>query len=141
MMGGKLRGDADISLVRDKPSHTVAMRLENVDFQSLTKLYFDYDNARGRVNAAYNFTGKGDDSRTMQGRGNIAVTDGDVFAIPFLGPLSGILNSIVSGLAGTCGRMLKSWSSTTSADLGSTTLIVTGSTCGLSGARVIHCTR
>src|SRR5204863_3685659 len=98
VLGGTLKGHADISLVRDQPGQTVGMRLENVDFQNLTKLYFDYDNAKGRLNASYYFTGKGDDARTMQGRGNIAVTDGDVFAIPFLGPLSGILNSIVNGM-------------------------------------------
>jgi len=104
LLGGTLKGHADISLVRDKPGQTVGMRLENVDFQTLTKLFFDYDNAKGRLNASYYFTGKGDDTRTMQGRGNIAVTDGDVFAIPFLGPLSGILNSIVSGMGSDVAR-------------------------------------
>jgi hypothetical protein len=34
----------------------------------------------------------------MRGRGQLAVTDGQVFAIPFLGPLSGILNGIVPGM-------------------------------------------
>ena len=33
----------------------------------------------------------------MQGRGKLEVTNGDVFAIPVFGPLSGILNSILPG--------------------------------------------
>ncbi len=98
LFGGKLRGNADISLVREKPGHTVEMQLENVDFASVTKLYFDYETSKGRFDAVYNFTGAGDDPRAMRGRAEIAVRDGNVFAIPFLGPFSGILNSIVPGM-------------------------------------------
>ena len=36
-------------------------------------------------------------ARTMRGRGKVEVTNGDVFAIPIFGPLSGILNRIVPG--------------------------------------------
>jgi hypothetical protein len=50
------------------------------------------------LNGRYDFTGNGDDARAMEGRGEITVSDGNVFAIPFLGPLSGILNGIVPGL-------------------------------------------
>ncbi len=44
------------------------------------------------------FTAAGDDGRSMDGRGEWTVTDGNVFALPFLGPLSGILDGIVPGL-------------------------------------------
>lgn len=98
LFGGRIRGNADISLVKAKPGHSVSMQLENVDFASLTKLYFNYDNSHGRLNGRYNFTGRGDNARTMEGRGELSVTDGNVFGIPFLGPLSGVLNSIVPGM-------------------------------------------
>lgn len=104
LFGGRLHGDAEISLVRETPGHTVGIRLDNVDFQSLTKLYFGYDNAKGRLNGSYRFTGKVADSRAMQGTGNLAVTEGDIFAIPFLGPLSGVLNSIVTGMGSDVAR-------------------------------------
>jgi len=98
LFGGRVRGDAEISLRRDKPGHTVRMQAENVDFASLTKLYFDYDDSQGRLNGRYQFTGRGSDARTMRGSGELTVTEGNVFAIPFLGPLSGILNTIVPGM-------------------------------------------
>jgi hypothetical protein len=98
IFGGRLRGGADISLNKAKPGHNVNMQLENVDFASLTKLYFNYDTAQGRLNGRYDFSGRGDDARTMEGRGELTVTEGNVFAIPFLGPLSGVLNSIVPGM-------------------------------------------
>ena len=64
----------------------------------ITKLYFDYDDSRGRLNGRYGFTGRGNDPRTMEGRGQLTVDNGNVFAIPFLGPLSGILDGITPGM-------------------------------------------
>lgn len=96
--GGRLSGDADISIVREKPGHSVALKLENVDFPTVTKLYFNYDSSKGKMDATYRFSGRGDDARSMRGRGEIVLHDGNVFAIPFLGPVSGILNSIVPGM-------------------------------------------
>ena len=98
LFGGRIRGGAEISLVKEKPSHRASVQLENVDFASLTKLYFNYDSSKGVLNGRYDFTGRGGDARTMTGRGELAVSDGNVFAIPFLGPLSGILNTIVPGM-------------------------------------------
>ena len=98
LFGGAVRGDAEISLAKNRPSHSAHLALENVDFASLTKLFFNYDNSRGHLNLTYDFTGRGEDARTMEGRGDVAVTDGNIFAIPFLGPLSGVLNGIVPGM-------------------------------------------
>jgi hypothetical protein len=98
LFGGNVNGAAEISLDRTKPSHSASLQLQDVDFASLTKLYFNYENSRGRLSGRYDFTGRGDDARSMEGRGELAVREGNVFAIPFLGPLSGILNSIVPGM-------------------------------------------
>ncbi len=98
LYAGRLRGNADISLKRDSPGYAAKISAENVDFESLTKLYFNYQNSRGLLSGAFDFRGRGDDARTLQGRGQVAVVNGNVFAIPVLGPLSGILNSIVPGM-------------------------------------------
>src|SRR6185436_18608665 len=104
IFGGSLKGAADISIVPTRPGHTASLTLENFDFASLTKLYFDYDNSQGRLNGRYEFTGRGDDARTMEGRGELTVANGNVFAIPFLGPLSGVLDGIVPGMGHTVAR-------------------------------------
>lgn len=99
LLDGTITGGADISLNRTRPGFNASVTLGNVDFSSLTKLYFDYDNSHGRLNGRYDFTGiGGDDGRSMEGHGELAVTEGNVFAIPFLGPFSGILDGIVPGL-------------------------------------------
>ena len=104
LFGGRIRGGADISLRKEKPGHSANLQVENMDFASLTKLYFNYGDSQGRLNGRYEFSGRGDDARTMEGRGELAVTEGNVFAIPFLGPLSGILNTIVPGMGSTVAR-------------------------------------
>ena len=98
LFGGTVKGDADVPLIKSKAEHVATMRFSDVDFTSLTKLYFGYDESQGKLNGTYSFTGRGDDGRTMRGEGDLTVTDGKVFAIPFLGPFSDILNKIVPGV-------------------------------------------
>jgi hypothetical protein len=98
LYGGAVHGDADISTLKAKPGHWADLKFNDVDFSSLTKLYFDYHESQGKLNATYRFTGAGDNGRLMRGDGEMSVTDGNVFAIPFLGPLSDILNKIVPGM-------------------------------------------
>ena len=98
IFSGRLQGSADISLKRGEPGHSAKVQVENIDFPALTKLYFNYDTSQGVLSGYYDFTGRGDDARTMNGQGNLSVVKGDVFAIPVLGPISGILNGIVPGM-------------------------------------------
>jgi hypothetical protein len=98
LYGGKVRGNADISLDRNAPGYTANIELENVNFASVTKLYFNYSDSEGSLDGAYSFTGRGDDPRTMKGAGKVSVNEGNVFAIPWIGPLSVVLNTIVPGL-------------------------------------------
>ncbi len=71
--------------------------VSDIDFPRLTDLYYQYKTAHGQLHGSYEFTGPGAEPRKMQGNGKIEVTNGDVFAIPVFGPLSGILNSILPG--------------------------------------------
>jgi hypothetical protein len=71
--------------------------VRGIDFPRLTDLYYNYKTAQGQMSGTYDFTGIGSDPRTMRGHGKVEVTNGDVFAIPIFGPLSGILNHIVPG--------------------------------------------
>ena len=71
--------------------------MSDINFPRLTDLYFNYKTAQGLLRGTYEFTGLGSDWRTMRGNGKVEVSNGDVFAIPIFGPLSGILNKIVPG--------------------------------------------
>jgi hypothetical protein len=97
LFSGTVRGTADISLAKNDPRYHAKVAVAGVNFPQLTDLYYGYKTAQGAFGGNYEFSGVGGDPRPMQGRGKIEVTDGNVFAIPVFGPLSGILNTILPG--------------------------------------------
>jgi hypothetical protein len=97
LFDGLTRGKADISLAKQDPRYTAAIAVEGVDFPRLTDLYFKYETARGELSGTYDWQGLGDDARNMRGAGKIKVSNGDVFAIPVFGPLSGLVSAILPG--------------------------------------------
>lgn len=97
LLSGTVRGNADISLARNDLRYRANVSVSAIDFPRLTDLYYNYQTAHGQLSGTYDFTGLGSDGRTMRGRGKVEVTNGNVFAIPIFGPLSGILNHIVPG--------------------------------------------
>jgi hypothetical protein len=99
LYGGKAQANADISLILAQGDYTADIRLQDVDFPSVTKLYFDYDTSKGKLDGFYKFAGRGDSFKTIDGSGVLRVTEGDVLAIPVLGPFSGIFSEILPGIA------------------------------------------
>jgi AsmA-like C-terminal region len=97
LLAGTLRGNADISLARNDPRYRANLSVGEINFPRLTDLYFNYKTPQGLLRGTYEFNGQGNDWRTMRGSGKVEVSNGDVFAIPIFGPLSGILNHIVPG--------------------------------------------
>ena len=107
IFSGTLRGNADISLAKNNPRYHATLTVTKADFPHLTNLYFNYYHyrtARGQLSGAYDFDGFGTDARKMHGTGKVGVTNGDVFAIPVLGPISEILNHIVPGVGYSIAR-------------------------------------
>jgi hypothetical protein len=107
IFSGTLRGSTDISLAKNNPRYRATVALTDVDFPHLTGLYFSYYHyrtVRGQLSGRYDFEGFGTDTRRMVGSGKVAVTNGDVFAIPVFGPISEILNHILPGAGYTIAR-------------------------------------
>jgi hypothetical protein len=97
LLDGTLRGTADISLAKNDRRYRASVSVNDINFPQLTDLYFKYKTAQGLLRSTYEFNGIGNDWHTMRGKGKVEVSNGDVFAIPIFGPLSGILNHIVPG--------------------------------------------
>jgi hypothetical protein len=108
LFNGDVRGAADISLARNDKRYRANLTLEGVNFPRLADLYFKYETPRGRLSGAYEWTGSGSEARLMQGTGTMKVTDGDIFAIPIFGPLSGLLSAIIPGAGYSLARQAKS---------------------------------
>ena len=97
LFSGFVRGAADISLAKNDAHYRANLRSEGIDFELLTDRYFNYRTTHGRMDGSYDFSGLGDDPRTMHGTGKVTVTNGDVFAIPIFGPLSQLIAHLVPG--------------------------------------------
>ena len=100
IFNGQAHGSLDLALGGKGGAHeySAAMDFKDLDFARLTKLYFDYDSSKGQLFGNYNFTGRGTDERSLHGAGSLNVEHGNVFSIPFMGPLSPILNTLLPGL-------------------------------------------
>jgi hypothetical protein len=97
LFGGSVQIAADISTGQPGVPQQMDVELNSVDFETLTRLYFDYKGSKGVVSGRYKFSFVPASPKLMQGKGNLLVENGDVFAIPVLGPLSAVLGSIVPG--------------------------------------------
>ncbi len=97
-LGGDLKGTIFVSLLATDRMFGGDLDLQNVDFAAFTRLYFNYDDSKGRMRARYRFTSQLNDQRAMQGDGTLLITEGNVFAIPVFGPLSALLNEMIPGI-------------------------------------------
>ena len=98
MFGGRLNGNAEISLNPENPVHKASLKITDMDFAKLSRLYTGYDDSKGLLNTHFLWRGEGDEGRRVDGSGELSITDGNVFAIPFLGPLSSLMSQVIPGL-------------------------------------------
>jgi len=108
LYGGNVKLDATIATGQPGARQKMTVDLDRVNFETLTRLYFDYQDSKGLVSGRYDFNFVPGQPEQMRGEGNLLVEDGNVFAIPVLGPLSFLLDSVVPGAGyqtsrrGTC---------------------------------------
>jgi len=97
LYGGLVKLTGDITTGEPGARQQMDVTLDAVDFEKLTRLYFDYKDSQGVVSGNYTFSFVGGKPREMRGNGKLLVENGNVFAIPVLGPLSAILDTIIPG--------------------------------------------
>ncbi len=97
LYGGSVKIAADIVTGKPGAEQKMDVELSGVNFETLTRLYFDYKDSQGLVSGRYRFGFFPGQPEKMRGSGNLLVENGDVFAIPVLGPLSAILGTILPG--------------------------------------------
>lgn len=105
LMGGELNLKAVVSIDASDPTFSADAKLTRVNFAQLTKLYFNYDDSKGVMSGNYKFSARMGQENLMRGSGSIRVEDGNVFAIPVLGPFSEILGSMLPGVGYQSARL------------------------------------
>jgi hypothetical protein len=97
LFAGNISGTADISLARNDHHYTATVAVDQINFPSLTNLYFNYKTSEGSLSGRMDFGGIGSDKKALHGSGEVVVKDGNVFAIPIFGPLSELLSKMFTG--------------------------------------------
>jgi hypothetical protein len=97
LMEGNVGVDAVVSFDPAEPTFGAKIDIRRVNFEQLTKLYFNYDDSRGVASGNFKFDARMGQEQQMRGDGSLRVEDGRVFAIPILGPFSEIINKIIPG--------------------------------------------
>ena len=97
LYGGNVRLDATVAVGQPDARQQMTVKLNRVNFETLTRLYFDYQDSKGLVSGRYDFSFVPGKAELMRGQGDLLVEDGNVFAIPVLGPLTFLLDSVIPG--------------------------------------------
>ena len=105
LFDGEVGIKAIVSLDPENRVFSTNATLTRVNFAKLTSLYFDYDDSKGLVSGQYAFEARMGDEENMVGKGSLRIEDGNVFAIPVLGPFSTILGTIIPGVAYNTARL------------------------------------
>ena len=138
LFGGHVKFGADISLAKGSSNYSASVAAEAVDFPTLTKLYFDFDTARGQLFGDYEFKARGSDARRMEGSGKIRVANGTVFSIPVFGPLSSLASAIIPGFGHSVAREATASFTVSNGVISTKDFKVSGRSFGLAGHGDLH---
>ncbi|MEM6915887.1 MAG: AsmA-like C-terminal region-containing protein, partial [Verrucomicrobiota bacterium] len=95
VLGGRLRLEYDAANVRsqDRP-FDATLEVQGIPLESVTKLYADTETVTGTVAGTFHLSGNATQIATYNGHGRVEITDGNLFAIPVLGPLSKAIEKV-----------------------------------------------
>ncbi|MDF1825169.1 MAG: AsmA-like C-terminal region-containing protein [Verrucomicrobiales bacterium] len=89
VLGGELRLEYDAKNVRsaDRP-FDATMQVSGIPLEAVTKLYADTESVKGSVAGTFHLSGNAAQIASYNGHGRLQISNGNLFAIPVLGPLS-----------------------------------------------------
>lgn len=89
VLGGELRLEYDAKNVRspDRP-FDASMQIKAIPLEAVTKLYAQTEAVKGAVSGTFHLSGNAAEIASYNGHGILEIRNGNLFAIPVLGPLS-----------------------------------------------------
>ena len=94
-LNGSLSANYQVRDLANTKAYSGNVEVSNIDFKKLTQLYSTYESTTGDLNANAHISGIHGDLNTVKGTATTTLRNGDVFAIPMMGPLSIILKGIM----------------------------------------------
>ncbi|MFK5923578.1 MAG: AsmA-like C-terminal region-containing protein [Verrucomicrobiota bacterium] len=94
-LNGELTAEYRIEKPNTEKKYAASVELNHVDFRELTRLYSNYESTTGDLHVQAELQGIHGDLNTMSGSGSVNLHNGDLFAVPMLGPFSKIMTDIM----------------------------------------------
>ena len=88
---GDMSGTIDMDLRESPADYTLDINLTKVNFKKFMSRTWHYDKSTGDLAASGHFTGAIGAMQTMNGTGEVKISDGDITSIPFLGTLTPLI--------------------------------------------------
>jgi hypothetical protein len=88
---GSLSGTLDMNLRENPAEYMLDINLAKVNFQKFMNRTWHYDKSSGDMTTSGHFTGSIGAMQTMNGNGEVKISDGDITSIPFLGTLTPLI--------------------------------------------------
>lgn len=95
-IGGRvLGGTLSLKGEMDKESYKGDLNLNALSFQRFAKIYTPGNESEGDITGHFQFTGKPANWKALKGSGVMIILNGDLYAVPVLGPLTPLLGSLL----------------------------------------------
>jgi hypothetical protein len=88
-----LRGKFDDR--RESVSYSADLRINSINFRKFARVYSPEYETDGDITAHAEFTGKLGDWKSLKGKGAIVILNGNLYAVPILGPLTPLLGALL----------------------------------------------
>lgn len=95
VVGGALTASVTWPEISRNEDYTAIVRANRVNYARLAKIFDPTRETTGELSGHLNFTGRGSSTESIRGTGAMKISDADVFSIPLLGPLSGLISAIL----------------------------------------------
>jgi len=96
LFGGRLGAVVELPDAA-KSGHHATVALDGVDFSKLTALFGSDDETGGALTARFTWQTPDGSGVTIEGSGTASLEEGNIFALPLLGPLSTIISALLPG--------------------------------------------
>lgn len=89
---GNLSGNVDIRKLTSDQTYSANLKIDDVDFSKLGKLYFPRYTSGGRFRTQMSWRGQGSALESVEGQGVVSIREPEKLNIPIFGPLASLLS-------------------------------------------------
>ena len=95
VLGGACKFTGTVDARRTPSPYAGELRLEAVSFKRFAQVYSPSNESEGDLTGHFKFTGRMDDWKQLRGDGVLIILNGNLYAVPVLGPLTPLLSLIL----------------------------------------------